>query len=203
VGVQRTGVRLAAGIGAAASVLAACSSSPEQGAGAEVHFVKVNSNRQDVAPAARRPAPPLAGITLTGHQIDLASLHGQVVVINFWGSWCAPCRAESSGLQQSFQANRARQVAFVGVDERDGLAAARSFTRDKGVTYPSLFDSDGTLVSRWPAGSAIPFTFVVDRRGRIATRFTGAVLPTDLQPAVTRAADEQRAAVSRRPSGTW
>lgn len=142
-------------------------------------------------PAARRPAPPLAGTTLTGHKIDLASLHGQVVVINFWGSWCALCRAESSGLQHSFQANRARQVAFVGVDERDGLAAARSFTQDKGVTYPSLFDSDGTLVSRWPAGSAIPFTFVIDRRGRIATRFTGAVLPTDLQPAVTRAADEQ------------
>jgi len=189
--VQRTGARLAAGIGAAASVLAACSSSPEQGAGGDTAFVKVNSNRQDVAPAARRPAPPLAGTTLTGHKIDLASLHGQVVVINFWGSWCAPCRAESSGLQHSFQANRARQVAFLGVDERDGLAAARSFTRDKGVTYPSLFDSDGTLVSRWPAGSAIPFTFVVDRRGRIATRFTGAVLPTDLQPAVTRVADEQ------------
>jgi len=102
----------------------------------------------------------------------------------------APCRAESPGLEQVYAANKARGVAFVGVDERDGLAAARTFTLDKGVTYPSLFDDTGALVTSWPAGPAIPFTFVVDRRGRIASRFTGAVLPSDLQPAVTRAGDE-------------
>jgi len=181
-------IPLAAGLAAAAIALAACSTSPEQGAGGDLRFVKVGTNRQDVAVADRRPAPPLAGRTLTGGQLDLASLRGKVVAVNFWGSWCAPCRAESAGLQQTFTTNRARGVTFLGVDERDGLAAARSFTRDKKVSYPSLFDQDGSLVSLWPAGSAIPFTFLVDRQGRIATRFAGAVLPSDLQPALDRLA---------------
>lgn len=182
--------RLAAAVCSAALTLAACSGGAETGAGSDVRFVGVTNNRQDVATGARRPAPPLAGRTLSGQQLDLASLRGRVTVVNFWGSWCAPCRAESPGLEQVYAANKARGVAFVGVDERDGLAAARTFTLDKGVTYPSLFDDTGALVTSWPAGPAIPFTFVVDRRGRIASRFTGAVLPSDLQPAVTRAADE-------------
>lgn len=182
---------LATGLAAAALALTACSTAPEQGAGSDLRFVSAGNKRQDVAVANRHPAPPLAGQTLSGGRLDLTALHGQVVVVNFWGSWCAPCRAEAAGLQQTYAANRGRGVTFLGVDERDGLAAARSFTRDKGVTYPSLFDQDGTLVSLWPAGSAVPFTFLIDRQGRIASRFTGGVLPTDLQPGLNRLVAER------------
>jgi thiol-disulfide isomerase/thioredoxin len=147
-------------------------------------FVKQAAKR-DFAPVGdRRAAPALSGSTVTGPRLDLASLRGKVVVVNFWASWCAPCRAETPGLVGLAKDNP--NVAFVGVNEKDSPSAARAFVRDHDVPYPSLVDKIGTLAARWPTPPGLPSTFVLDREGRLAARFSGGVVVSDLAPVLQR-----------------
>ena len=130
------------------------------------------------APGQRKPAPLLRGRTLDGEELSLASYRGKVVVVNVWGSWCAPCRAEAPDLRRAAIETRSRGVRFLGIDTRDNDAAARAFVREFGIPYPSLVDDDGSILlslrDTVPA-QAIPSTMVVDRRGRIAARVVGRV----------------------------
>ncbi|WJK41902.1 TlpA disulfide reductase family protein [Solwaraspora sp. WMMA2056] len=132
----------------------------------------------------RPPAPQLELELLDGGTLDAAALRGQVVVINFWGSWCPPCRAEAADLEAIYQATRDRGVAFVGVNVRDERDRARAFERGR-VTYPSLFDPASRLALDFniPPNS-IPATMIVDRNGRIAVVIREAVRQDDLQPLV-------------------
>lgn len=130
------------------------------------------------APGQRKPAPLLRGRTLDGEELFLASYRGKVVVVNVWGSWCAPCRAEAPDLRRAAIETRSRGVRFLGIDTRDNDAAARAFVREFDIPYPSLVDDDGSILlslrDTVPA-QAIPSTMVVDRRGRIAARVVGRV----------------------------
>src|SRR6266516_7181999 len=85
-------------------------------------------------PAARQPAPDVSGPALGGGRLRLASLRGSVVVVNFWASWCAPCRAEAPALAALSQECLPLGVRFVGVDERDDRSAAQAFERSFGLT---------------------------------------------------------------------
>ena len=127
--------------------------------------------------AERRPLPAFEGPTLDGGRLDLASLTGQVVVLNFWASWCGPCRQEQAALQQAHESLSGTGVRLVGVNVRDDPVAARAHVEEFGVTYPSLRDDAGELAARLgrdaPAGP--PYTLVVDERGRIAARVLGAL----------------------------
>lgn len=116
-----------------------------------------------------RPAPELAITAPDGSVVRLSQLRGRPVVLNFWASWCVPCRQEGPLLQQA--AGRHSDVAFLGADIQDSEAAARAFAREVGVTYPS-----GPVASGSPASfgvSAPPETFFIDSGGRVAARFTG------------------------------
>jgi DsbE subfamily thiol:disulfide oxidoreductase len=173
--------------GVLGAVATGCSGS-ENAAGDNTNFVQHQPGYTEIALTKRKPAPPLSGSTLTHTPLSIADLRGKVVVVNFWGSWCAPCRAESAALEQVAQATASKGVTFVGVDERDSRTDALSFVQGHGVTYQSIFDEDGSLAAQWPSAAGPPYTFIIDRQGRIAARFLGGVTPEGLQSAVTKVA---------------
>jgi thiol-disulfide isomerase/thioredoxin len=123
-------------------------------------------------------APPVTGTTLGGAKLSLSRFRGHVVVLNFWGSWCTPCRAEAPRLASLARAFGPSGVAFLGVDIRDTPASAEAFLRNFKITYPSLNDPGGQIALDFrstvpPAG--IPTTLVISRSGRIAARIIGEV----------------------------
>lgn len=136
-------------------------------------------NNQVVYAAGHRPlAPDFTATSLTGSPIKLASYRGQVVVLNFWGSWCAPCRAEGPTLAVLSEQYRSRGVSFLGDDVGDTTANALAFTHDIGITYPSVSDPGYAVVqdfSRVASVAFTPTTVVIDKTGHIAGLVIGAV----------------------------
>jgi thiol-disulfide isomerase/thioredoxin len=135
-------------------------------------------------PGQRPAVPQVSGVTLTGHRLSLSSYRGKVVVLNFWASWCSPCRSEAPALAQLSTAYRAGGFQFIGVNIKDpGQANGAAYERSFGIRYPSLYDPAGQVLLAFrdtvpPA--AIPSTLVIDRSGRIAARIIGAVDYTKL-----------------------
>ncbi|MEV4479819.1 TlpA family protein disulfide reductase [Micromonospora coxensis] len=149
------------------------------------------------APEQRSAAPTIAGDLLTGGRYDISQARGQVVVLNFWGSWCAPCRAEADDLEATYQATKASGVTFLGINVQDSKDKAVAFEEGR-VTYPSLFDPSSRLALALDIPpNTIPATVVLDREGRIATVIRAAVKQDGLQPIVERIAAEQPASGSR------
>jgi thiol-disulfide isomerase/thioredoxin len=127
----------------------------------------------------RKAFPELSGKTIDGATLDMASLKGHVTVVNIWGSWCDPCKAEMPYLEHAYEANKAAGVDFVGINTRDDMSQAAAFATQEQVTYPSLFDDqDETLLGKL-AGivplQAVPATIIIDRDGDVAWRKTGKV----------------------------
>ncbi len=107
-----------------------------------------------------------------GQAWSSASARGKLLVVNFWASWCGPCRAEQPALAAVARAWRNRGVAFIGVDVQDTRAAALAYTREFRVPYPSLFDPSAQTATRLRA-VALPTTFMLDRDGVVAYQLTG------------------------------
>ena len=129
------------------------------------------------SPGHQPLAPDFTATTLTGSRLSLSSYRGQVLVLNFWGSWCAPCRAEAPTLAVTAQQYRSAGVSFLGVDVRDTPTSALAFTRNYGIPYPSLNDESSEVTLDFTSVVPIagtPTTLVIDRAGRIA----GAVFGT-------------------------
>jgi peroxiredoxin len=122
--------------------------------------------------AGHRPlAPDFTGTTLTGSRLSFSSYRGRVVVVNFWGSWCVPCREEAAALAVTAQQYEPAGVAFLGIDVRDTTASAEAFARSFGITYPSVSDSGSQITLDFTAVVPIagtPTTLVIDRTGHIA-----------------------------------
>ena len=139
-------------------------------------------------PADRGTVGDLAGESLLepGTTISLDEYRGRVVVLNVWGSWCGPCRAEADDLQRVATADD--EVAVLGIDVRDSRSAATDFVRNYELSYPSIYDPPGRslFALRGAPRSVVPLTVVLDRQHRVAAVFLRPVLASDLLPVVRR-----------------
>ena len=149
-----------------------------------------------IYPPARRPTlPDLTGPTLDGEQLDVQELAGNVVVLNVWGSWCGPCRAEAPDLARVSRETSDEGVKFVGIDTRDTADAARAFMRSFHIAYPSLVDKQGELLLNLNGVipvTAVPSTVVVDDDGNIAAKIVGRVDYPTLNGIITDLLRERR-----------
>jgi cytochrome c biogenesis protein CcmG/thiol:disulfide interchange protein DsbE len=118
------------------------------------------------APKIGGPAPNFVASRLDGGTLELASLRGRPVVINFWASWCGPCKTEAAELEKQWQQLRGKGVVFLGVDYNDSKGDARKFLSHHGVTYTTILDRSATIGDRYGL-SGVPETYFVDRKGRI------------------------------------
>ena len=183
---------LAGAVGATLA-LGACDSGAigQSGPGSNgASFVSGSAGTTVYGAASGPAAPRVTGTLLSGGKFTLAQYHGHVVVLNFWGSWCTPCRAEAPSLSQLARHFAPSGVRFLGVDIRDSLATAEAFLRDFKISYPSLNDPGDQIALAFrdtvpPAG--IPTTLVIGRNGRIAARVIGEVSYPGLRGLISHA----------------
>ncbi|HEX5289174.1 MAG TPA: TlpA disulfide reductase family protein [Streptosporangiaceae bacterium] len=138
---------------------------------------------------ARPAAPDISGTTLAGQHLSLSAYRGSVVVLNFWGSWCSPCRAEAPDLTALATNYSARGIKFLGIDIRDDRVSADAFVQTFRTPYPSLNDPADELALAFRGTvppAAIPSTLVIDRTGHIAARILGSVSYDSLRALITQ-----------------
>jgi thiol-disulfide isomerase/thioredoxin len=189
---RRTVVTVAAVVAALLAGALVVTFTEGSGQASGVTYIDGNTSEMVYAVGHRALAPDFSGTSLTGTPIRLASYRGKVVVLNFWGSWCNPCRSEAPTLAVLSEQYRSQGVSFLGDDVGDTPANALAFTRSVGITYPSVNDSGYDVVqdfSKVVPVSDTPTTVVIDRTGRIAGLVIGAVsyqaMTTILRDAVT------------------
>lgn len=134
-------------------------------------------------PLESAPAPDLAMSLFDGGKLSLRELRGDVVVLNFWASWCAPCREEAPVLEKLWREYRAKGVSFVGVNIKDVSNNALAFVEQYGITYPNGPDPRGSIAGSYRVRK-VPETFLISREGVIERRFVGAVVEQQLQASI-------------------
>jgi thiol-disulfide isomerase/thioredoxin len=183
--------------GAVAGALAGCSTGRDGEAEATrgYEFTGPTPTATVIAADERAPAPAFSGELLDGSPFDSSSLGGDVAVINFWGSWCVPCRVETPEFQAVHADVANRGVQFLGIDVKDQRQLAVAFVEELGVAYPSVFDPRGevAMAFRGFPANVVPSTILLDRDGRVAAVYTGQVRGEDLRAAVELLLGEGRA----------
>ena len=144
----------------------------------------VTSNPQS-GPRVGTPAPELRATTLDGAPFDLAAQRGHVVIVDFFASWCGPCRAQQPELNVLTSRYSPRGVVLVGVDFREGEAETRAYVRDNAVAYSCIRDPDGSVAAAF-AVAAPPTTVIIDAAGKVAASYLGGVRAADLGPIIDR-----------------
>lgn len=147
------------------------------------------------SPLIGQQAPTFSLVGLDGAMVQSADLAGQLYVVNFWASWCVPCRAEAPHLESFARRWSDRGIAVVGIVYNDTPEAARAFRDEFALTYPQVLDTDGrTAVDYGVFG--IPETFVMDQRGVVMAKLTGAIGPDTLDQVLSQVAQGQSVATS-------
>lgn len=136
-----------------------------------------------LAEVENQPAPDFSMQTLDDGTASLEALRGSLVVLNFWATWCTPCREEAPAFSRLSREYQNHGVRFLGINERDDRAAAQSFVREFKLGYPSAFDPAGSLADDFQL-FAMPTTFLIDPSGTIRYRFVGYLDESTLRSAI-------------------
>ena len=180
---------------AAAALAAGCTTGSDQvdvNNGGEFRFVAATPSGEVIPAGERAAAPDFAGTLLDGGDFASDELSGDVAVLNFWGSWCAPCRVETPEFQEVYADVRDEGVQFLGINVKDTDQLARAFEERFGIEFPSLSDPRGevALAFRDYPANAIPSTIVLDRESRVAAVYTGEVSQEDLRRVIDLVLEE-------------
>ena len=133
--------------------------------------------------SANAPAPPMHLATLAGTSVSDKSLRGNVVLVNFWATWCGPCRYEMPGFQAVYDRHRAEGFTVLGISTDGDPALVTTFLGARHITYPVAM-ATGDVVRAFGGVSVLPRSFLIDRKGRIRNKVTGIFAPFALEQAV-------------------
>ena len=162
--------------------------------GGEFRFVAATPSGEVIPEADRASAPEFSGTLLeTGREWESSTLAGQVGVLNFWGSWCAPCRVETPEFSEVWDDYSAAGVQFLGINVKEtDQQFAQAFIDRFGIGFPSLYDPRGevALAFRDYPANAVPSTIVIDPEGRVAAVYTGEVSQENLRRVIDRVLEE-------------
>jgi thiol-disulfide isomerase/thioredoxin len=175
-------------VGTIALSLAGCTSDPladQFRSGDSKNYIAGDGTVTEFDSTLRPTFLPFTGETESGQMLDSNALVGQVVVMNWWYSACAPCRAEAPDLQALNEEFQDQGVQFVGVNVRDTAETALAFDRKFDIGFPSIIDAQSGAVSLAFQGvvspQAVPTTLVIDKQGKVASRILGRIDPSILK----------------------
>ena len=175
-------------VGTIALSLAGCASDPladQFRSGDSKNYIAGDGTVTEFDSTQRPTFLPFSGETESGLKLDSSALEGQVVVMNWWYSSCAPCRAEAPDLQALYEDFKDQGVQFVGVNVRDTAETALAFDRKFGISFPSIMDAQTGAVSLAFQGvvspQAVPTTLVIDKEGKVSSRILGRIDPSILR----------------------
>ena len=175
-------------VGTIALSLAGCTSDPladQFRSGDSKNYIAGDGTVTEFDSSQRPTFLPFTGETESGQMLDSKALAGQVVVMNWWYSACAPCRAEAPDLQALSEEFQDQGVQFVGVNVRDTAETALAFDRKFDISFPSIIDAQSGAVSLAFQGvvspQAVPTTLVIDKQGKVASRILGRIDPSILK----------------------
>jgi thiol-disulfide isomerase/thioredoxin len=160
----------------------------------EFRYVAATPAGEVIPENERASAPDFRGTLLDGDAFESGSLAGDVAVLNFWGSWCPPCRVETPQFSEVSEEVAGDGVQFLGINVKEpDKQFADAFVADKEIAFPSLFDPRGevALAFRDYPANAIPSTIVLDRQSRVAAVYTGEVKQDDLRAVLDRVLAEE------------
>lgn len=189
-------MRRALALAGALALLAGCSTGPDQvdvNNGGEFRFVQATPSGEVIPVEDRAEAPEFGGRLLSGGEFSSDELAGEVAVLNFWGSWCPPCRVETPEFQEVYADVKDDGVAFLGLNVKEPSEQfAQQFVDRFGIEFPSLYDPRGevALAFRDYPANAIPSTIVLDPQYRVAAVYTGEVSQEDLRRVIARVLEE-------------
>jgi thiol-disulfide isomerase/thioredoxin len=173
--------------------LLAVSACTSAGSNGTYRFTSATALGQVIPINDRKPAGTFTGDLMDGGTTGTADLRGKVALLNFWASWCAPCRVESPQLDLLYRAVKSKGVEFIGVDTKDAKSNAKAFLHDFDISYPNVYDEQGEIAVRLgdlPA-RGLPFTVLLDKSGDVAAVYLGELTAKDLQRPLDTLTSEQ------------